>query len=342
MGKHASIERRMSRAVLVVFAWFLFGGLGARLIAEEPAASDKAGAEAEKAAEEPKKPREPIYDEKADGQAQIDTALKLAARDNKRVLVKFGGNWCGWCFKLHDVFTKEEPAAELVADEYVLVMIDVHSNEKLLEKLDPEKTVAGYPFLIVLDSAGEVLVRQNTEELEEGPRHDVKKVIEFLRKWAPEKKDAAKVLEQAIAEARRDDKRVLVHLGAPSCGWCHRLTELLAELNDEFARDYVVVKIDTARMSGGEEIEKRLRQNGEGGIPWIVILDSSAKELITSDGPKGNIGCPVFEHEIEHFMVMLERTRQRIGKEDLARLRQKIFAKTEPWRRKIEESRASE
>ena len=28
------------------------------------------------------------------------------------------------------------------------------------------------------------------------------------------------------------------------------------------------------------------------GIPWMVILDTDGKELISSDGPKGNIGYP--------------------------------------------------
>jgi hypothetical protein len=39
--------------------------------------------------------RPPIYNEKADAKADIAAALKLANRENKRVLLKFGGNWCG-------------------------------------------------------------------------------------------------------------------------------------------------------------------------------------------------------------------------------------------------------
>src|SRR5258706_13055503 len=42
-----------------------------------------------------------IYDETADGAKQIADALVVARKENKRVLLQFGANWCGWCHKLH-------------------------------------------------------------------------------------------------------------------------------------------------------------------------------------------------------------------------------------------------
>src|SRR5262249_23051927 len=71
---------------------------------EEPATEDPVSAPepAETAAQpvvESKNRRTPIYDETADARAEIDAALSRAQYDHKRVLVKFGGNWCGWCFK---------------------------------------------------------------------------------------------------------------------------------------------------------------------------------------------------------------------------------------------------
>ena len=61
-------------------------------------------------------PRAPIYDEKADARAQIAAALETARQENKRVLVEFGGNWCGWCYKLYDVFHNDPEVAPLVRD----------------------------------------------------------------------------------------------------------------------------------------------------------------------------------------------------------------------------------
>ncbi|MEQ1906483.1 MAG: hypothetical protein ABL888_20030 [Pirellulaceae bacterium] len=63
-------------------------------------------------------------------------------------------------------------------------------------------------------------------------------------------------------------------------------------------------------MQHGEEIGKKLRGDRDGGIPWSTILDGDGKELVTSDGPKGNIGCPITEDECAYFMTMIEKTIQ--------------------------------
>ena len=48
-----------------------------------------------------------------------------------------------------------------------------------------------------------------------------------------------------------------------------------------------------------------------------MILDSTGAELVASDGPKGNVGCPADPHEIDWFMEMLRRTRQELTDKDL-------------------------
>src|SRR5690606_4036389 len=62
--------------------------------------------------------REPIYDPEADGEALIAAALERAKAEHKHVLIEWGGNWCGWCFKLHDVFTTDEQVRPIVQEEY--------------------------------------------------------------------------------------------------------------------------------------------------------------------------------------------------------------------------------
>jgi thiol-disulfide isomerase/thioredoxin len=316
--------------VFVLLAWLCLG-IASRTNAQEAPVDKPTPPEADKT-----EPRAPIYDEKANAREQIDAALKVAKRDNKRVILVFGGNWCGWCYKLHDVFTTHEVIAPLVSEEYVPVMVDVDTNRELFESFGKDNAQQGFPFLTVLDAQGKLLVNQNTGDLEEGPKHDPKKVEEFLRKWLPAKKNANEVLKRALAQARESDKRVLVHLGAPWCGWCHRLTDLLDELEDELGRDYVIAKIDTARMVEGEAVEKKLRvvdeKSPSGGIPWMVIVDADGKPLITSDAAKGNIGCPVMPWEIEHFVMMLDKTRTRLGKDDLVEIRVTVEKVSEKWR----------
>lgn len=87
------------------------------------------------------------------------------------------------------------------------------------------------------------------------------------------------------------------------------------------AKDYIDLKIDTERHLNGEAVAKRLRGERGGGIPWMVVVDAAGEELLTGDGPDGNIGCPVTEAEREWFMTILGRTRQHMSAADVEALR---------------------
>ena len=133
---------------------------------------------------QPRPEREPIYNRQADAHAELDQALKLARQENKRVLVSFGGNWTEWCFKLQEMLTKNAEIAPIVKQGFVLVLVDANSNRKLLESYTVKDECRGFPFLTILDAKGNVLKKQNTDELEDGPKHDAKKVKAFLTKWS--------------------------------------------------------------------------------------------------------------------------------------------------------------
>ena len=92
------------------------------------------------------------------------------------------------------------------------------------------------------------------------------------------------------------------------------------------AKDYIVLKIDS-RMINGRAAQKTLRPSSRGGIPWMAILDGEGRTLITSDGPKGNVGCPVTESECAWFMEMLAKTpAKELGAEGLAARRRDLAA----------------
>lgn len=96
------------------------------------------------------------------------------------------------------------------------------------------------------------------------------------------------------------------------------------------SRDYVDLKVDTERHLNGEGVAKALRGERTGGIPWMVITDAAGKELAASDGPGGNIGCPVSDAERAHFIEMVKTSRTRITDEELKTLADELaaFAKT--------------
>ena len=63
----------------------------------------------------------------------------------------------------------------------------------------------------------------------------------------------------------------------------------------------------------------------KGGIPWFVMLDAKGKAIVTSDGPKGNIGFPYADHEIVHFVKMLQAAKRRITDAELEELRRSLI-----------------
>jgi len=69
-------------------------------------------------------------------------------------------------------------------------------------------------------------------------------------------------------------------------------------------------------MANGKDVAKQLRGGKRGGIPWMVILDGEGGQLVTSDGPKGNIGCPIQPHEREFFYEMLAKTKKHMSDDD--------------------------
>jgi thiol:disulfide interchange protein len=125
-----------------------------------------------------------IYDENADARAEVRDALATAAREHKRVILDFGGNWCGDCQVL-DIYFHREPNAGLLAQNYVLVDIDIGRMDKNVDVADKYDVPLrkGVPALAVLDSRGRVLYTQKNGEFEKMRSMSPESVTTFLEKW---------------------------------------------------------------------------------------------------------------------------------------------------------------
>lgn len=311
----------------------------AALMLAWPCAAQTPAAPATGATKAPAKQAKPrVYDEKADGKQQIADALARAKKENRRVLIQWGANWCGWCIKLHETMKSEKEVARKLQYEYDLVHIDIGNWDKhmdLAEHYGADLKNNGVPFLTILDADGNVLANQDSGSLEregyefggEGPSHDPKKLMDFLTKHQAPYLNADDVLKQGLARAKEEDKTVLLHFGAPWCGWCRRFEAWLGdeEVAKALAEDFIDIKIDTDRTVGGKAMLLHYAESDRTGIPWYCLLDAEGKVLATSFDDKGqNIGCPVKEEEVSRFRSMLTKAAKRLKAEDLERITAKL------------------
>ena len=93
-----------------------------------------------------------------------------------------------------------------------------------------------------------------------------------------------------------------------------------------FKKEFVTVKIDIDRMTGGKDVLAAYPKSEKQGIPWFVFLQPDGKELGDSMGPKGNIGCPNTEEEIGDFLDIVKKVAVTLTADDLAALRQSLLA----------------
>jgi thiol:disulfide interchange protein len=272
---------------------------------------------------------EPIYDEASDARAQIAQALVNAKKNNRRVLIQWGANWCSWCHMLHDTFATDKDIKKKLSYEYDLVLIDVGRLDKnmgLANDKGADLKKHGIPFLTVLDADGKVIANQDTSELEvkgEGAKgHDRAKVLAFLTEHQAPYPSAESVLSAGLAQAKKEHKRVFLHFGAPWCQWCHRLEDWMAqpEVGQLMAKDFVDVKIDEDRTTGAADVRKKYNKTPD-GIPWFCALDQDGKVICTSEGNKGNVGFPSSPEEIEHFVGMMKAAKVTMTDADIASLK---------------------
>jgi thiol:disulfide interchange protein len=127
-----------------------------------------------------------LYSETADPRADIAAALKQARAENKRVILDFGGDWCGDCQVL-DIYMHQSPNAELLAKHFVVVHVDIGHMDHNVDVAEKYKVPIskGVPALAVLDAHGNLLYSQANKEFENMRNMRSEDVTAFLNKWKP-------------------------------------------------------------------------------------------------------------------------------------------------------------
>ena len=128
-------------------------------------------------------PHAHIYPEVSAARTDVAAALATAKREHKRVLLDFGGDWCGDCQVLNVYFHQPENRS-ILQDKFVLVDVNVGRIDQNLE-LGSKYGVnlkKGVPALAVLDAKGKSLYGQSGQfsdmrHMESASVHD------FLEQW---------------------------------------------------------------------------------------------------------------------------------------------------------------
>jgi thiol:disulfide interchange protein len=125
-----------------------------------------------------------LYSAEADPKADIATALKQARREHKRILLDFGGDWCGDCQVL-DIYFHQPPNLELLEKNFLLVHIDIGHRDKNLDIAEKYNVPLGpgVPALAILDASGKVLYSQQTGQFGDMRYMQPASVTEFLNRW---------------------------------------------------------------------------------------------------------------------------------------------------------------
>ncbi len=133
----------------------------------------------------PAQPNMQLYPANANAREEIKEATAAAGKQNKRILLVFGGNWCIDCHVLDNAFHQPR-VAPLLNGNFIVVHVDVGKYEKNLDlakkyHIDLEK---GVPSVAVLNSDGSFL--NSTSEFEKARLLTEDDVVQFLDKWKPQ------------------------------------------------------------------------------------------------------------------------------------------------------------
>jgi thioredoxin 1 len=125
-----------------------------------------------------------IYPDGAQAAQDIAAALARAGKEKKRVLLDFGGNWCGDCQVL-EIYFHDPANRPLLEKNYVLVPVNIGRYDQNLDiaaryGVPVDK---GVPALAVLDANGQLVYSQRHAEFEAMQKINSAAVTQFLLQW---------------------------------------------------------------------------------------------------------------------------------------------------------------
>lgn len=131
----------------------------------------------------PYTPNKHLYPATEDAPKDLRAGLALAKKQHKRLLLDFGGDWCGDCQVL-DIYFHQSPNEELLEKNFVKVNVNIGREDANLDIASKYGVPMphGVPALAVLDSNGNLLYAQG-KEFSDMRYMQPDSVTQFLMKW---------------------------------------------------------------------------------------------------------------------------------------------------------------
>jgi thioredoxin-related protein len=104
-----------------------------------------------------------------------------------------------------------------------------------------------------------------------------------VTKYDP-KRDAGADIRDAVVEAKRSGRNVLVDVGGEWCSWCHTLDRFFdqnKDLREQLDQNFVLVKINYSPENKNEKLLSRYPTIP--GFPHLFVLDGNGKLLHSQD-----------------------------------------------------------
>jgi thioredoxin-related protein len=102
------------------------------------------------------------------------------------------------------------------------------------------------------------------------------------------KAKGAEQIKAALEQAKKENKNVILKFGANWCGWCHKLSDIFksnAEIAKNIEENFLVVLIDVDKGNNADLV-KQYGEPTKHGLPVLVVLDQTGKQLHTQDTGK--------------------------------------------------------
>jgi len=98
--------------------------------------------------------------------------------------------------------------------------------------------------------------------------------------------NAAIQIDEAVAEAKKSGKHVLLQIGGNWCPWCIRLHQYInadSEIDSLLHTDYVFVLLNYSKENKNMDILERFGFPQRFGFPVLVVLDKDGRKLHTQN-----------------------------------------------------------